>query len=180
MTDDQKKTLEDLLDQGLTADFNFGGLFKGLESIIEGVGKLQDLAEKTGAKRTTRQFSIPGLGKRGQGVFGFSISTLDSGKVKVEPFGNVRKTERGPEVEQAREPMVDIFEEQDTLQVLAEMPGVDEASIETEIRGDILTITGSGRRCCYAKEVLLPFAVKEDGVTKGYRNGILELKLDRA
>jgi HSP20 family protein len=163
----------------LKVDFSVGGLFKGLERIIEGVAKLQDLAEKTGGKTTTGHFSIPGLQKDAKGVFGFSINTLKSGEVKVEPFGNVRKTAKGPEVEEQREPIVDLLEEGDSLQVLIEMPGVEESAVETELRGDILIVRGTGERN-YAKELLLPFPVKENSVARSFKNGVLELKLERA
>jgi HSP20 family protein len=181
MTDEGKKKrpVEDLLDEGATVDFKFGGMLKGLEGIIEGVQRLQKLAETGDGKTRTGQFSIPGLGEEGKGVFGFSIGTLGSGKVKVEPFGNVRTTDKGPEVDEVREPIVDLFEEGETVQVLIEMPGVNESKIETEIRGDILTVTGSGSRS-YAKEVLLPFSVKQDAIKKVYHNGILELRFERA
>ena len=180
MTDEEKKqrSFEDLLDKGARVDFKLGGVLKGLEGIIDGVQKLQKLAEESGGRTSTREFSIPGLGEAAKGVFGFSVGTLSSGKVKVEPFGNIRTTDKGPEVDEVREPIVDVFEEGETLQVLIEMPGVAGSQIEIEVRGDILTVTGSGAYS-YAKEVLLPFSVKEDTIGKIYHNGILELRFER-
>jgi len=40
------------------------------------------------------------------------------------------------------EPAVDIFETEDALTLLADMPGVDPESIETDLRENLLTISG--------------------------------------
>ena len=40
----------------------------------------------------TGEFTIPGLGDKAKGIFGFSIKALGQDQVKVEPFGNIRET----------------------------------------------------------------------------------------
>jgi HSP20 family protein len=100
-------------------------------------------------------------------------------KVKVQPFGNIHKTHEGVTVEEAREPMVDVFEEGDVIRVVAELPGVREADVKYTLAGDILTIsTACDRR--YHAEVLLPAPVQPEGIESAYNNGVLELKLKRA
>jgi len=157
-------------------DFGLGGLFKGIGNIIEQVSKLSEVGE--GGMRTG-EFTIPGLGDKAKGIFGFSIKTLGQDKVKVEPFGNVRETKAGPVVEEVREPIVDVFDEGDQIRVLAEMPGVDETDIKHEVKGDILTISTEDDRK-YEKEILLPASVKEEGAKVTYKNGILEIRLIKA
>ena len=83
----------------------------------------------------------------------------------MHQFGNVHSTEKGPVVDEVREPMVDVFDEKDVIVVLAEMPGVGRADVEVEVNGDILSITTSAsapRK--YAAEVLLPAPVEPDGM----------------
>ena len=127
---------------------------------------------------------MPGLGEKGKGVFGFSIRTMADGPdgqpggVRIRPFGNVRKSAEGLAVEEAREPVVDVFEEPDSIRVIAELPGVSAESIRHEVRGDILTIRTEGERC-YSAEVLLPAAVKADKAVASYNNGIFELRLPK-
>ena len=150
---------------------SFGGLFKGL-------GNLIDLASKLSEEGVERSGEIRGLPKGAKGVYGFSIRTL-AGKPVIESFGNIRETAKGPVVEEVREPMVDVFDEKDHILVIAELPGVSESEIKVEVAGDILNLTASDRDRKYAKEILLPSKVKPDSMKTSYKNGILEITLEK-
>lgn len=76
-----------------------------------------------------------------------------------------------------REPIVDVFEEDEYLQVMAELPGVEENAIKLEVKGNILTISTDTSVRTYYKEVELPTPVEKNVVESRYRNGILEVKL---
>ena len=150
---------------------SFGGLFKGL-------GNLIDLASKLSEEGVEKKGEIKGLSKGARGVYGFSIRTL-AGKPVIESFGNIRETSKGPVVEEVREPMVDVFDEEDRILVIAELPGVSEDEIKVEVAGDILNLAASDSDRKYAKEILLPCKVKADSVKTSYKNGILEIRLDK-
>lgn len=151
----------------------FGGLFKG-------IGNLIDLASKLGeeAEEIKKVGEIKGLPKPAKGVYGFSIRTL-AGKPVVETFGNIKETTQGPVVEEVREPIVDIFDEEERILVIAELPGVSEGQIKIEIAGDILSLAASDKDRKYAKEILLPSKVKPQPVKSSYKNGILEITLEK-
>ena len=150
---------------------SFGGLFKGL-------GNLIDLASKLSEEGVEKRGEIRGLPKGAKGVYGFSIRTL-AGKPVIETFGNIKETTQGPVVEEVREPIVDIFDEEERILVIAELPGVSEGQIKIEIAGDILNLTASNRDRKYAKEILLPSKVKPQPVKSSYKNGILEITLEK-
>ena len=150
---------------------SFGGLFKGL-------GNLIDLASRLSEEGVEKRGVIRGLPKGAKGVYGFSIRTL-AGKPVIESFGNIRETARGPVVEEVREPIVDVFDEVDRILVIAELPGVLEDEIKLEVAGDILSLAASGKDRKYAKEILLPSKVKPDSVKTSYKNGILEIRLEK-
>ena len=82
-------------------------------------------------------------------------------------------------VEEAREPVADVFEEGEQIRVIAELPGVSESDIKYEVKGDILTISTEGDRR-YNAEVLLPSPVESAGIESSYNNGIFELRLTKA
>lgn len=149
-----------------------GGIFGGIGSLIESLSKM---AEE--GKIVTREGEIKGLGDKVKGVYGFTVRTLATGESKVEPFGNIKKTPKGPVVEEVREAIVDVFDEKDHILVVAELPGVEEEDIHTEIKGDILTISAERGDRKYSKEVLLPSLVDEKSLTSTHKNGILEIKL---
>ena len=150
---------------------SFGGLFKGL-------GNLIDLASKASEEGIERSGEIGGLPNRAKGVYGFSVRTL-AGKPVIESFGNIRETAKGPIVEEVREPMIDVFDEEDHILVIAELPGVSENEIKIEVTGDILNLTASDKDRKYAKEILLPGKVNPDSVKTSYNNGILEITLQK-
>jgi len=150
---------------------SFGGLFKGL-------GNLLDLASKLSEEGVEKRGEIKGLPKGARGVYGLSIRTL-AGKPVIESFGNIRETAKGPVVEEVREPIIDIFDEEDHVLVIAELPGVSEEEIKIEIAGDILRLTASDKDRKYSKEILLPGKVKPESMRTSYKNGILEITLKR-
>lgn len=167
MADKEEKDKIDI-DFGI-GKISFGGLFKGL-------GNLIDLASKLSEEGVERKGEIKGLPKGARGVYGFSIRTL-AGKPVIESFGNIRETAKGPVVEEVREPIVDVFDEEGRILVIAELPGVSEAEIKIEVAGDILNLTASDKDRKYAKEILLPSKVKADPLKTSYKNGILEITL---
>ena len=173
MVEEKKKKEEEA---GIHMDLGLGGIFKGLGGIIESISKLGSELEDT----VTREGEIKGLGDKVRGHYGFSVSTMGGGKVKVEPFGNIRKTEKGAVVEEVREPLVDIFDEEKEFKVIAELPGVKEEEVKVELSGDILTISAEGKPRKYHKEILLPSKVKPKAMARSFKNGILEITFAKA
>jgi len=158
--------------------FGLGGIFEGIQKLVEAATKLKDSEEVS----QSGEFSVPGLGEKGKGIFGFSIRTMaggDSHAVKIRPFGNIHETKEGLTVEEDREPVVDVLEEGNTIRVIAELPGVSEGDIAHQVTGDILTISTKGDRRYHA-EVLLPSRAATEGIECSYNNGVLELKLTRS
>ena len=161
----------------VTVGFGLGGLFEGIQKLVETASKLKE----SGDISQTGEFEIPGLGEKGKGIFGFSVKTLTGSEgpsVSVRPFGNIHKTEKGVAIEEAREAVVDLFEEDDKIRVIAELPGVSEDAIKHEIKGDVLRIWTEGERQ-YDTEVLLPAEVASEDTESTYKNGILELRLKK-
>lgn len=171
-----KETKKDEEEDKVEIDFgagkiSFGGVFKGLGNLIDLVDKLKEEGEE-------RRGEIKGLPRGAKGVYGLSIRTL-AGKPVIESFGNIRETAKGPVVEQVREPIVDIFDEKDHIMVITELPGVTEEKIKIEVAGDILNLSTSDTDRKYAKEILLPSKVKPSSLKTSYKNGILEIKLEK-
>ena len=150
----------------------FGGIFKGL-------GNLIDLAAKMNEEGVNKTGEIKGLPKNVKGVYGFKISTMSGGKPVIETFGNVKETAKGPVVEEVREPIVDVFDEKDHILVIAELPGVTKEKIKVDINGDILNLSTSDKDRQYAKEILLPHKVNAETLKTSYKNGILEITLEK-
>lgn len=158
-------------------DFGLGGVFKGLGSFID---LLAEMAEK-GETLAQRSGEIQGLREGMRGVYGFNVRMGLGGTPQVQQFGNVRATSAGPVVDEVREPMVDVFDEGDSILVVAEMPGVSIKDILIDVKGDVLSIsTAQTAPRRYAKEVLLPAAVSVATQKSTLKNGVLELRFEKA
>jgi HSP20 family protein len=157
-------------------DIELGGLFRSLGAAVDLLGKLVEVGTRNAEHQG--EFTVKGLGDKARGVYGFSIRTGIGGEgtTRVEPFGNVHATEDGLVVDEAREPLVDVFDEDGEVVITAELPGASEEEITAELRGDTLVIQSSGERR-YAKDVQLPGAVDPGTVKKKYNNGVLELRV---
>jgi len=175
MSDKEKKEEK----RGVEIDFGLGKISLG--GIFEGIGNLIDLASKLSeeAEEIKTEGEIRGLGGKARGVYGFSVRTLAGKKPVVETFGNIKRTKEGPVIEEVREPIVDVFEEKDFVRVIAELAGVSKEDVKIKIDEDILNLSAERGERKYAKEVLLPFPVKEDPAEFSFKNGILELKLGK-
>jgi len=154
----------------------FEGLFGGLTDLI---GKLADLAEKGEQLSKTGDIRFEGKEKDLKGVYGFSVKMGLGGKgVKVEPFGNIRRDEKSgqPVVQEIREPVVDVFEEEDHTLVVAEMPGISAEDIRLDVKDDLLSIYAEKGEKKYRKEVLLPRSYPREKMLISCHNGVLEIK----
>ncbi len=160
-------------------DFGLGGLLSGLGNLINAATNMAEKGEefsKSGEIDFSSLDKIKGL-KDLKGVYGVRVRTMADGKPSVQPFGNIKRTPKGPVVEEVREPIIDVFDEPEGIHVVAEMPGIDEKDLHIEIKGDILNIGAEGRNRKYRKEVLLSREATAEQMNWSYKNGILEIKI---
>lgn len=172
MEDDKKK---DKKDEAAFELFGLGGLFKGIEKLVELAGTLE---EKGGISKEG-EINLDQLKKGMKGVYGFTINTAVGGSPKVETFGNIKKTPEGPKVDEEREPMTDIFDEKDEIVVIAEMPGIEDKDIKIDLKEDILEISAVSTSRTYRKEILLPVKVLKTNLNQKFTNGILEIRIKK-
>ena len=158
-------------------ELGIGGILKGLGDLVE---KLGDLAE-TG-EQLSRSGEIHGAGKEVKGIYGFTVKVgLGGDRPRIEPFGNIR---RDPEsghsiVQEVREPVVDVFEEEDHVLIVAEMPGIRVEDVQIAVEDDLLTITAAHGDKQYRKEVLLPANFVREKMQVTCNNGVVEIKCVR-
>jgi HSP20 family protein len=174
--DDQKKKDEGNveIDFGI-GKISFGGLFQGIGSLIDLVSKIEQASQED--VKHEGEFTNPS--GQVKAVYGLSVKTTVGGKPTVESFGNVKRTPKGPVVEEERQPLVDVFDEKDHVVVIVELPGVEEKQISTKLEGDILTLSAAGGDRKYYKEVILPKDVDTGTLQSKYKNGVLEFRINK-
>ena len=159
---------------------HFGGFLGKLGGVVE---KLVELAE-TG-QNFSQTGELKGLDPQGKlgGVYGFSVKTgignQGEREVKIEPFGNIHRESSGDMVvEDVREPLVDVFEEEDHVLVLAEIPGVSKKDVQLELLENRLTIRAQRGEKRYCRDVTLPEKFTQQNMQWDCTNGILKIRFE--
>ena len=162
------------------------GMVGTLRSLLEQVAAAA--GEQAAAQDNPAQASPDGLSRTvmlgadsARMVFGYTLRMGRDG-IDAEPFGNVPPSRPGTTAGPAAttlQPIVEVFEDGDTVVVVAELPGADPESIICHPNGSRLLIEATGKRH-YRKELPLPAPVRSEGVQHSFRNGILEVRMIRA
>ena len=115
---------------------------------------------------------------RGPYIYGFRIVIGPDGRPIIEEFGNVKRRFGRTEILEEREPLVDVFEDEDKVTVIAELPGVEKDKIKVRIKDNKLIIRASNGQKYY-KEVTLPAKVKPETAKARFKNGVLEITIEK-
>ncbi|MDP3023950.1 MAG: hypothetical protein Q8O10_00250 [candidate division Zixibacteria bacterium] len=164
------------------------GVLKGVGEIIPGLGSLLKGLEKSPAfkerlkkvnqeiERKMKETPLKRTEDRGPHIES-SFSTRPLFNEEELPFGRKVKKPPAPPLK-PKEPVVDVFDEKDHLRIIAELPGLTERDIKTDLEGDtlILRINSSGWKPEH--KVALPYAPKGK-LERSFLNGILEIKVGK-
>ncbi|MGB9816013.1 MAG: archaeal heat shock protein Hsp20 [Desulfurococcaceae archaeon] len=156
--------------------------FFDIDRIFEDMMKLlKEFEKRMFEEMREYRFEKPREYERVEGpfIYGFSITIGPDGKPVIREFGNVRRVRGKPSIVEEREPLVDVFESENEVTVVAEMPGVDKDKIDVKVTEDgktlIINASNGGRK--YYKEIELPAKVDPSSAKASYKNGVLEVKL---
>ena len=119
-----------------------------------------------------------------------------------DPFSTIRRLQTdmnqifggGTQVAHGGFPAVNIYQNEDALLLTAELPGLSESDIELTVQDDCITIAADvaeeetrdaiwhrreRRRGKFARTVELPFRVDSEQVEARFKNGVLEVEVNR-
>ncbi|MCX6599017.1 MAG: Hsp20/alpha crystallin family protein [Acidobacteria bacterium] len=151
-----------------------GGILKGLGDLVDKLAEIEKQGEEL-----RRSGELRGSDGRLRGIYGVNVRVGLGGEgVQVEPFGNLKpdRTAGDAMVHEIREPVCDVFEEEDHLLIVAEMPGVSQADVKLEADGDLLTIEANRKDRKYRKELQLPRAIDPTRAAISANNGVVEIR----
>ncbi|WP_027364784.1 Hsp20/alpha crystallin family protein [Desulfotruncus alcoholivorax] len=151
----------------------FGDIFRGLGELLEVLQKM-DARGINEIKKTGEFGSSQPKGLKG--AYGLRVRIGELGKSTVQSFGNLRADKDTVEFKEVWEPILDVFDEEDHVLVVAELPGIEENQLQLEIVDDCLRLVASGIRN-YKKNVPLPCAVEDKNIITVFKNGIVEITL---
>jgi len=161
----QNKGDENDRDSFFQDPFGFRTGFQDIDEMIEGMFK-------------TAESLSPGSDSNSV-YYGYQVNVGPDGKPNVREFGNVKPTRRGTFELGSREPFVDVVtnDKDQTIKVVAEMPGLQKEDIELQSTEDSLAIRAKNGDRSYETSVPLNAAVDPASAKASYRNGVLEVVL---
>jgi HSP20 family protein len=110
----------------------------------------------------------------------FSVRIGPDGKPRIREFTAREPLQDESEVSDDPEPLIDIIEDDETVVVLASLPGLDKDDIDLRLTGDTLTFSIDAEDFEWYDELKLPVKVSPKSVRASYKNGILEIKMKKA
>ena len=75
---------------------------------------------------------------------------------------------------------VDIHEDDESVRVIADLPGVEKDDIDLQCDGEVLTISAASDHREYDEKVRLPARVDEHSASATYNNGVLEVTFEKS
>ncbi len=122
------------------------------------------------------------MGESGPFVYGFSIIHRPGEEPELREFGNVPEHSQKEEnffPSETKEPLIDVFENEDTVHVLAEFPEVEKEDLLLHATAQHLEIKVLGLSG-YSEDVDLPVPVDPKSAKASYKNGVLEVTFKRS
>ena len=170
-------------------------LFGDIEEILK---DMEEMMEKEFKEFTTkvpkdlvRERKLPDgtkIQEWGPFVYGYSMTLGPDGKPKIREFGNVKPTLKPApfgitrpslSVREEREPLVDVLTTDNTIQIIAELPGVEKEDIKLHGTEDTLTISVDTPKRKYFKEIQMPEKIDPKKAETTYKNGVLEITVPK-
>lgn len=112
-------------------------------------------------------------------IYEFSISTKPNSQPIIREIGNVNINLSHPLIREDFEPLIDIIEDEKTTKIYVELPGVKKKNIKLRLKSRKLIIKVVNEDKKYYKEIDLPFDVNAKNVKATYRNGVLEIIINK-
>ncbi|MDA2925964.1 hypothetical protein MYX78_01825 [Acidobacteria bacterium AH-259-G07] len=155
----------------LGKSFGLSGLIKSVSKMPEFQDRLAEIDEEL--RKRLKETPLKRSGGRG-------VRGMPPGVSARRPRRRTVRTREEPAPEPSRQ--IDIFDEDDHVLVVCEIPGSEEDKIDIKLNKDKLSITADTFRRkggSFQKEIILP-CIPEGELSQSYKNGILRAKIMKA
>jgi HSP20 family protein len=116
-------------------------------------------------------------------VYDYSLKFGPDGKPVIKEFGNMKpglgEEEQPLSLHNQREPLVDVIEDDKSIKVVVELPGVEKDNIKLNamVRGLTINVEDTERK--YFKDLEFPVEIYRSTAKSSYRNGVLEITFQK-
>jgi HSP20 family protein len=165
-------------------------MFRDINEIFEDMEEMMReefrKASEKAPKDLIRERTLPSGAKVkewGPFVYGYSVTVGPEGSPQIREFGNIKPGTRmgrpRVNIREQREPLIDVFETEGEIKVIAELPGVEKNDIKLQATDENLTISVNTPKRKYHKDVKLPASIDPKQADSEYKNGVLEVTLKK-
>jgi len=143
--------------------------------------EMQKMFENINFKDLMEDMLRNGIEPNKRFIRGFSVNIGPDGKPKIQEFGNrpIRSPKGTSTISDEREPLTDIIEGDSDIAITIEIPGVEKDNIDLNVTEETLEIKVDAPERKYHKVLNLPNKVKTKSTKATYKNGILDIVLDK-
>ncbi|MDY0386077.1 MAG: Hsp20/alpha crystallin family protein [Methanolobus sp.] len=119
--------------------------------------------------------------------YGFSVSRHPGEETEIREFGNIfPEDDEDDELESEkqqfrvnkRKPLIDVFEIDEKIHVMAELHDVEKEDVKLNITETMLKLDAQTETTSYSENIELPSSVDPDTAKATYLNGVLEVVMD--
>lgn len=178
---DDKETVADI-----SAMLGMGSFLDGVTNLIGKFGELAERGEhlrksmgdaETSAKpiRTSGGFTVRFGGLKGDSSEAASVNPINASAKSTSASSS--QSEKATGVPKERTANVELFEEEDHLLLLAEMPGVASDDVKLNFVDRSLSIEGHSKTAQFKAQVDLPKTYTAEQVAISANNGVVEIRL---
>lgn len=109
----------------------------------------------------------------------FTLKINPNGKSRIRAFNNSQGRQAESEISDDPEPLIDVIDEGEAVVVLAALPGVDKEDIDLRLTENCLTFCVDAVDFEWYDELKLPARVNPKSARASYKNGVLEVKVEK-
>jgi HSP20 family protein len=113
-------------------------------------------------------------------VYGVSMRMGPEGKPLVKEYGNVRHAEPVEDGQSSSDdPLMDLIEEKDKVRIIIGLPGVRMEDVTVCAEDTRLDVDVDTEHKKFSRRIDLPCPIRSASTTAVYKNGVLEITMDR-
>lgn len=148
----------------------FTGLDKLINVVVDMVDNEKDEVYMQGEIKSDQKKKV--IGKYGLNV---KLGTDKQGSIHNFKFEDkVIKKDNLPKV---IVPVTDVFEEEDKVTIVSELPGVEKDDVALIIEQNTITFTAIKKEICYSKKVVLDFIPEYSSIKESFHNSIYSVMI---
>lgn len=152
---------------------SFFSMFTGIDKLFNVVA---DMVENEKDEVHINGEIKPDNQKKIIGKYGINIKLAPD---KLDSLSSIRfddKTNR-KESQKIVIPVTDVFEEEDKITIVSELPGIKKDDIEFNIDKNTITFTATKKDVCYSKQVELDFTPAKASIKELFNNSIYSIMI---